>query len=411
MFSRGLIFPAIALTILVIALPSFADEKPSKNKAQSELQRIQEQLQGVKKKEKAAAKKERSVLDDLQAIDQSLNQKRAEVKRLETRLSGVSSEIDRTNSEMQEYQAKLKHKEGDLAARLRSMYKTQRAGGLWVLLVSGDYGSMLKRYKYLAILSERDRKIMDDYQGDLNDLSRYTAKLKGQKEDYDKTKNARDAEAARVAAQEEDKKKLLAQVRQQRTSYQAMAKDLEEQSRRMKDLITRLEVEKKAQEKKERERRAQEKKLQEKKIYAKPLTPLLPKLPVPSGHLDWPVAGKIVSYFGKQLIPQYNTYIYKNGIEIQAPLGANVHAVEGAEVAFANWFKGLGLVAILRHGGDLYSVYAHLANLKVKVGDRVSRGQVIATVGDTGAPSGPTLYFELRKGSEAQDPLKWLKRR
>ncbi len=406
MFSRGLIFPAIALTILVTALPSFADEKPSKNKAQSELQRIQEQLQGVKKKEKAAAKKERSVMDDLQAIDQSLARKRAEVERLETRLSSVSSEIDRTNSQMQEYQAKLKHKEGDLAARLRSMYKTQRAGGPWVLLVSGDYGSMLKRYKYLAILSERDRKVMDDYQGDLKDLLRYTEKLKGQKEDYDKTKSARDAEAARVAAQEEEKKKLLAQVRQQRSSYQAMAKDLEEQSRRMKDLITRLEVEKKAQEKKERER-----KLREKKIYAKPSSPLLPKLPVPSGHLDWPVVGKIVSYFGRQLVPQYNTYIYKNGIEIQAPTGAEVRAVEGAEVAFANWFKGLGLVAILRHGGDLYSVYAHLANLKVKVGDRVSRGQVIATVGDTGAPSGPTLYFELRKGSEAQDPLKWLKRR
>ena len=406
MFSRGLIFPAIALTILVIALPSFADENPSKNKAQSELQRIQEQLQGVKKKEKAAAKKERSVMDDLQAIDQSLARKRAEVERLETRLSSVSSEIDRTNSQMQEYHAKLKHKEGDLAARLRSMYKTQRAGGPWVLLVSGDYGSMLKRYKYLAILSERDRKVMDDYQGDLKDLLRYTEKLKGQKEDYDKTKSARDAEAARVAAQEEEKKKLLAQVRQQRSSYQAMAKDLEEQSRRMKDLITRLEVEKKAQEKKERER-----KLREKKIYAKPSSPLLPKLPVPSGHLDWPVVGKIVSYFGRQLVPQYNTYIYKNGIEIQAPTGAEVRAVEGAEVAFANWFKGLGLVAILRHGGDLYSVYAHLANLKVKVGDRVSRGQVIATVGDTGAPSGPTLYFELRKGSEAQDPLKWLKRR
>lgn len=396
MFSRGLIFPVIALTILVTALPSFAEDKPSKNKAQSELQRIQAQLQGVKKKEKAAAKKERSVLDDLQAINQSLTRKRTEVKKLETRLSGVSSEIDRTNSQMQEYQAKLKRKEGDLAARLRSMYKTQRAGGPWVLLVSGDYGSILKRYKYLAILSERDRKMMDNYQGDLQDLSRYTKKLKGQREDYDQIKDARDTEAARVAAQEEEKKKLLARVRQQKTSYRAMAKNLEEQSRRMKSLIRRLEIAEKAQ---------------EKKIYARPSLPRPPRLPVPSGRLDWPVYGKIASYFGRQLLPQYNTYIYKNGIEIQAPIGAEVRAVEGAEVAFANWFKGLGLVAILRHGGDLYSVYAHLAKLKVKVGDRVSRGQVIATVGDTGAPSGPTLYFELRKGSEAQDPLKWLKRR
>ena len=119
----------------------------------------------------------------------------------------------------------------------------------------------------------------------------------------------------------------------------------------------------------------------------------------------------MISFFGRQKHPEYDTYIFKNGIEIQAPMGTEVKAVETAVVAFANWFKGLGLVAILRHGGDFYSVYAHLSELKVKAGDKVQKGQAIATLGDTGAPAGPALYFEVRKGSEAQDPLKLLKKR
>jgi len=66
-------------------------------------------------------------------------------------------------------------------------------------------------------------------------------------------------------------------------------------------------------------------------------------------------------------------------------------------------------VAILKHGGDYYSVYAHLADIRVKLGDKVVRGQVIATLGDTGTSTGPSLYFEIRKGAEALDPLKLLR--
>ena len=90
---------------------------------------------------------------------------------------------------------------------------------------------------------------------------------------------------------------------------------------------------------------------------------------------------------------------------------SDVRAVEAAEVAYAGWFKGLGLVTILRHGGNFYTVYAHLAELNVKAGDRVARGQAIATLGDTGPGGGPSLYFEVRKGAEAVDPMGWLKKR
>lgn len=61
--------------------------------------------------------------------NQSLAQKRAEVKKLEDKLNGVSREIEGSSSEMEKYGTKVKAKEADLANRIRAMYKTERAGG------------------------------------------------------------------------------------------------------------------------------------------------------------------------------------------------------------------------------------------------------------------------------------------
>jgi septal ring factor EnvC (AmiA/AmiB activator) len=247
---------------------------------------------------------------------------------------------------------------------------------------------MLKRYKYLSVMSGRDKRMMDDYSGALDTLQAQRERLANQKASYEKLKTRRDSEARKVQAEEANKKTLLASIKKQKASYLAMQKELEDSGSRMKELIRTLEAAAKA----------------------RPVTPGPVTGRLKSG-LEWPVAGKVISRFGKQKHPEYDTFIYKKGIELQAKLGESVHAVDAAEVVFADWFKGLGLVAILQHGGDFYTVYAHLSDVKVRTGDKVARGQDIASVGDTGAPSGPSLYFEIRKGSDAVDPLTFLKPR
>jgi len=387
MLSRKSAALLLSAILFMTAVPARAGEDSAKT--QEELKRIQKELKGVKNKANEKARQERSVLADIDAIDKSLAEKRAEVKRIEGKLGAVSQEMNQTGSEMERTRTKVGEKQGDLAQRLASMYKTNRAGGAWPLLVSGGYGSVMKRYKYLSVISQRDKALVDRYEGDLDSLAKYKDELKTKRASYDKLMDARDAEARRVQAKEEEKKVLLASVRKQKGSYEAMARELEESSRRLQDLMKHLEDQ----------------------ARAKPKSSLPNNAPAITSGLNWPVNGKVISMFGRQKHPVFDTYIYKKGIEIQASLGAEVRAVESGEVAFANWFKGLGLVAILRHGGDYYTVYAHLADLRVKSGDKITKGQAIATLGDSGAPSGPSLYFEVRKGSEAEDPIKWLKKR
>ncbi len=383
--SRKIITAFFAGFLIFAAIPVPAYQKPPTSE---ELKQIQEKLKGVKKKVRESARKEKHVLTDLDKINRNLQTKKLEVKRLEVKLGAVSRKMNVTQSQMAGYQENVQAREKDLAARLRDMYKTGRAGSEWIMLFSGDYGSILRRYKYLEAISQRDQNMMQGYRESIDELSNYNRRLNTQKATFSKIKNVRDAEALKVQAEEVRKKELLSSIQKQKSSYEAMARSLEEQSRRMKKLIRRLEAQ----------------------VRSRNL-PALPKnMPALRSGLNWPVAGKVTSFFGRQKNPVYDTYIYKKGIEIAAPAGSVVRAVEAGQVAFANFFKGLGLIAILRHGGGYYSVYAHLANLKVKIGQKVSKGQPIAVLGSAG-PGGSSLYFEVRKGAEAIDPLLWLKRK
>ena len=115
--------------------------------------------------------------------------------------------------------------------------------------------------------------------------------------------------------------------------------------------------------------------------------------------------------FGKSLHPVYGTAVINNGIDIRAPRGTPIQAVEAGTVQFVDWYGAYGKTVILDHRGGHYSIYSHLEDVRVEKGAKVGRGDMIGTVGDTGSLDGPKLHFEIRKGGKAVDPITWLRKR
>jgi murein DD-endopeptidase MepM/ murein hydrolase activator NlpD len=97
-----------------------------------------------------------------------------------------------------------------------------------------------------------------------------------------------------------------------------------------------------------------------------------------------------------------------DGIDIAAPEGTPVSAADDGTVLFAGEQAGYGALVIVRHEGDLLTLYAHNARVLVKEGQRVRRGQPVATVGQTGKTTGPHLHFEVRAGTRPRNPLLYL---
>lgn len=122
----------------------------------------------------------------------------------------------------------------------------------------------------------------------------------------------------------------------------------------------------------------------------------------------WPTAGTLTSRFGYRTPPtRYASHDHK-GIDIAAPYGAPIYAAGDGVVKFAGWYAGLGKLVIIDHGFGLETYYGHCSQIKVKVGQRVRKGQVIAAVGATGIATGPHLHYQVVLNGVDVDPLKYL---
>lgn len=119
-----------------------------------------------------------------------------------------------------------------------------------------------------------------------------------------------------------------------------------------------------------------------------------------AGTLRWPLdAGIVSSEFGKRKGKMHK------GMDIAADVGEPVYASADADVIYAgNGMSGYGNVVILRHDQQMTSLYAHNNELKVKQGDHVKQGSLIALLGNTGHSTGPHVHFEIREGDAPINP-------
>jgi septal ring factor EnvC (AmiA/AmiB activator) len=101
------------------------------------------------------------------------------------------------------------------------------------------------------------------------------------------------------------------------------------------------------------------------------------------------------------------SYVRHTGMTWKVARGTDVRATAGGLVAFASGFEGFGKLIIIDHGDEYHSLYAHLSQIDVEVGDHVDRGAVIGESGATGSFEGAKLYFELRKDGKPIDPADW----
>ena len=118
----------------------------------------------------------------------------------------------------------------------------------------------------------------------------------------------------------------------------------------------------------------------------------------------WPVKGTVISGFGVIGKGRKN-----DGINIKAARGTAVKAADKGTVAYAgNELKGFGNLILIKHPDGWITAYAHNDKLLVRKGQKVIKGEKIATVGSTGGVNSPQLHFEVRAGKKAVNPRKYL---
>lgn len=147
----------------------------------------------------------------------------------------------------------------------------------------------------------------------------------------------------------------------------------------------------------------QEQSLQELQAYFQDQKSLLASVPS-----VWPVRGWVTSDFGSRLDPYTSERVMHAGLDIAGPHGKEIVAPADGTVVFAGLEGGYGNVLVVDHGYGIKTRYGHLAFIKVKSGERVRRGDIVAGMGNTGRSTGPHLHYEVRVNGVAQNPRKFI---
>ena len=118
-----------------------------------------------------------------------------------------------------------------------------------------------------------------------------------------------------------------------------------------------------------------------------------------------PVAGWVTSEFGMRVHPLSHRFRMHYGMDIASPKGTPIKAPADGMVVYAGVSSGYGNVVVIDHGYGISSLMAHASKLDVKIGQQISRGEVVALVGSTGAASGNHLHYEIRVDGIPTDPM------
>jgi septal ring factor EnvC (AmiA/AmiB activator) len=362
---------------------------------------VDRDLEGIKKKianEKKGLSqlqiKEGSVLQSLGQIESELDKRTKELKLANAKLSSIASELAIKQGQAERLNYSIASRLEIFQKRAAALYRWQKSASPLVIL-NGDVslGNFLQHRRYLKAAVAFDRELLTRLDEESRRQEILRQELAQKKQELDDQKNSLGIAKEAIRREAEKKRILLASLRRDKETRLRALKEMEAAAQRLEKMLEAI------------SRRA----------VVKPRgAPAAPStgsgLEAMRGRLEWPVKGLVTAPFGKFKHPEFAAEIIRNGIDIDAPMGEEIKAVETGRIVYADRFSGYGRMVILDHGERYFTIYGYLSEISKKSGDEIRRGEVLGRVGDSAALAGSKLYFEMRKDGRSVDPVPWFKK-
>jgi murein DD-endopeptidase MepM/ murein hydrolase activator NlpD len=292
--------------------------------------------------------------------------------------------------ELQDILGDLDDRTDTYSDRAVAIYKAGPTAYVDSLLTSENFSQLYDRYTYYQSASDADSELISEIEI-LREETETRRELVEKEEariakaklalerDKDEVAALHHQQSILLAAREEAvhaKEKLLAQVEDKKSAYEAVQEQLARDEAQITSLLAG-------------------------NSSSGPL-------PVGGGQLAWPAAGPVTSPYGYRTHPIFGDTRLHTGLDIGAPYGAPVVASGSGTVVYAGVMSGYGNVIAIDHGNGLATTYNHLSAFYVGNGQHVARGTQIGAVGCTGYCTGPHLHFEVRVNGSPVDPMPYL---
>lgn len=386
--TRGSALLVTAITLLLLAsraaYPAGDDSIQRENK-EVELKSIRSKIKDVQSKIRTARTSTDAYLKELQGKEKAAARIADELRETEAGIKSHQAKLKKLQQQKKDLEDSLARQRKRLETQLRIGYMAGQHDFLKLLLNQEDpalVGRMVAYHDYYnRARARRIRSVTES----LKQLHAVQVSMQTETDRLEKLRASHMTSLAEYKKYRESRQAVIADLQAYIEKQGQQLQHLQHNEQELSSLLNRLKSEQLAF-----------------KAYEE-----LPPFASLKGKLAWPIKGEFLNRYGE---PLRSGKLRAHGVRIAARGGTDVHAISGGKVIFADWFRNLGLLIIIDHGGGYMSLYGNNEKLLKKSGDMVSKNEIIAKVGDTGGQKRTGLYFEIRRQGNPQNPSLWCSR-
>ncbi len=325
-----------------------------------------------------------SALAKKQAIDNKIYALDIEIEAMVELINGYNKQLEQKNIEIQAENEKLDNAYDVVRERIRAKREDGNIDFLSILLEADGLTELFTQIDRFTCMLDYDAKLLESYNHSIMQLQILKNELTYSKTSLDEQMKTLEQRRSELDAD-------LAKAKQLITASESTLASAE-------DILAKVAA-------------AEEK-------YNKQREELLKNLEKTSnesyvgGEFLWPLPSaytRVSSGYGNRIHPVTGRPQFHQGIDIPAPYGTEIYAVNDGTVVECSYNYADGNYITVSHGGGIASFYSHLSRYRVKVGDKVTRGQVIANVGTSGYTTGAHLNLNIYENNTAVNPLNYFK--
>lgn len=394
----------LAATLATVA-PGFAGAKTSALDAkiqaqQAKLHQVHLQLNDKRGQLGAAQAKVGTIAEQLAIANHNIASVQSNIASINAGINSTERKLAWNRVQLAAAQKTLATHNDALKRRLISAYEYGDLGYLAVLLQAKSFGDFIERWNDVGFVIKANEVTIRQRRADAVRVQGIQTGLMTDETSLRNARAAADQEQRALSALATQRSNLLALAQSEKRDVATQVGELEDTSAAAEAALEELvrAKQQEEQERRDRERRA-----------AQLAGVSLPPEPGAPGQLLWPVSGPITSPFGMRMHPVYGRPILHAGMDIAAAQGTTIAAAAEGRVIVAGTQGDCGKMVAIDHHGGLSTIYCHMSQIFVGVGQDVQRGQAIGAVGMTGDATGPHLHFQVMQDGHPVDPMSFLR--
>ena len=376
-----------------------------------DLKELRGQIKTLRKEISSAEGKRASVADQLKTVEQEISTTQRELHTLTRKGNTLQTTLKELGTQSRDLENRLNSQQNQLKKLVYRQYLQGNPDSLQLMLNGDDPNQLARDLYYLAAIGRARSQLLHDIERSLQRKQALAADTRERAQELAAIEARQKQEHSKLVTQREQRKQVMVKISAQISEQRREIGNLQRDEKQLSQLIDRLAKMVAAKPVLRKEAKPARGKSPSSKTPAPEISNENSPEAMPAGHfaqlkgrLRLPVRGVVTNRFGGA---RQEGSVWK-GLFIRAGQGSEVKAIAGGLVVFADWMRGFGNIIIVDHGSSYLSIYGNNEAVLKQLGERVSGGDTIASVGNSGGNPESGLYFELRHQGQPLDPLKWV---